>query len=135
MVAALDCVWAAGFFDGEGCITHVCPSPRPQYRYLHIYVTQKDASVLEIFERLWGGKIHRKQKRVSYWALCGMEPIRSFLIDVLPYLRTNKRKQAVIALKCINKQLANKHKRLSTKDRNQIEQYFNLIKKAKHIEI
>ncbi len=74
MTEELQLAWAAGFFDGEGCVA-VCKqahsqSKRPQYQ-LQISICQKDNTPLVHFVVLFGGTLYSyKSKGVEYWRWC-----------------------------------------------------------------
>lgn len=63
MVTQLDYAWAAGFFDGEGCVSlSDCTkrnSPRGPARHItmKILICQKDRRPLDKFKGLFGGEI------------------------------------------------------------------------------
>jgi len=103
-----DLAYAAGFFDGEGCINitrfrwHCTETKRPGVYYkLRVMVTNTDLPVLEWCQRLWGGailerKVKGNRRRSWSWDLYETDSAR-FLKDVLPYLKL-KRPQADLAL-------------------------------------
>jgi len=55
------CAWAAGFFDGEGCvIVETSKSPRCRHgvrTVLHIQLSQTSVACLELVQQRFGGKI------------------------------------------------------------------------------
>ena len=105
-----DHAWAAGFFDGEGCVLVVkAKSPagsRGMKMTLVVSVSQLDRRPLDKLKRLYGGTIHQQKKaaptqsgRVNLpyrWHLQG-EAVRPFLEGVFPYCLV-KKEQIDIAL-------------------------------------
>jgi hypothetical protein len=100
-----DCAYAAGFVDGEGCITIATSSPRKpngvdRYRYYHLIVTvgQKDPTILNWLQSLWGGKMYPSYGKSSatLWKVWS-EEAKAFLHDIRPYLK-GKTEQADYAL-------------------------------------
>lgn len=100
-----DVIWAAGFFDGEGCVSGSFGMNYQNDRRalaLKVAIAQTVAAPLEIFQRLWGGTVRTKQsgnprhKQQWMWCLSGTTAI-PFLEDVLPYLRV-KREVAELGL-------------------------------------
>jgi len=59
--------WAAGFFDGEGCV-YVSGYTRGRNK---LAITQKDRTILEYFESIIAldGKIYPAGKDNKYWVL------------------------------------------------------------------
>jgi hypothetical protein len=92
--------WAAGFFDGEGCVLVVQLSTGSLR--VGIDVTQIDRRPLDALAERWGGRVgsfdrKRVGTRVAHkWRLHGREA-QAFLADVLPFLRV-KRAVALLAL-------------------------------------
>lgn len=97
-----DIAWAAGFIDGEGCITITKSSRDSRW---HIYsvclsVTQREREPLDKLSELFGGKVAlRKSGKFTYynWRLFGANAGKTIAI-VRPYLHTNKRQQADIVV-------------------------------------
>ena len=100
--------WAAGFFDGEGCI-----SARTSYTYstrrsknkvmiafLVVTVVQKDKKPLEILEQMFGGALRLNRNKTGYpihvLELYGQKAMNMLEI-LLPYLIA-KKSQAELAL-------------------------------------
>lgn len=107
-VQPTDLAWAAGFFDGEGCVTIVRqryrdPTRQPTYR-LKIYVSQTNKRSLEEFEWIVGlrgriveQKANRKSRRSCYHLIYESLASAVVLRRLQPYLR-RKREQCEIAL-------------------------------------
>jgi len=92
--------YLAGFFDGEGCVgiyPHRNSQTGKQYYELTITVTQKDRTILNLFQAHFGGNIVRTGKpNIRRWYLSGPSGA-IFLTEILPYLMV-KAGQAKIAL-------------------------------------
>jgi len=90
--------WAAGFFDGEGCITIVRAGKGVRY-YLDINVAQADPAPLKIMQALFGGRLathgQARNRPVYYWKASTQQAFRA-LNEMLPYLVV-KREQAECA--------------------------------------
>lgn len=107
-VLSSDLAWAAGFFDGEGCISIVRqryqdPTRQPTYR-LKIYVSQTNKRSLEEFEwvvglrgRIVEQKARGKSRRSCYHLIYESLACAVVLRRLQPYLR-RKREQCEIAL-------------------------------------
>jgi len=91
-------IWAAGFFDGEGCISIGKPSgPKSTHYRMTVKVAQKIDTPLKVLQRYWGGSLWCDERYGSWqWQVCG-ENASNFLMDVLPYLIV-KRKHAKLAI-------------------------------------
>lgn len=94
--------YAAGFFDGEGHIRIAKHSKRGSYM-LQVSAVQATLEPLPIFERLFGGTIHRRvtqyrgTPRAQYTWQASSGAAESALRQMLPFLRT-KRDEAEMAL-------------------------------------
>ena len=97
-------VYAAGFFDGEGCVriqrgSH--PSGKVYYT-LHVIVVNTYLPVLQEFQRAFGGVVKARQKVKAHWKqgymwrVCSRDAL-AFLQVIRPHLR-EKQKQADIAI-------------------------------------
>lgn len=107
--------YAAGFFDGEGCVRHDGES-------LRVSITNTYRPVLEDFMRAWGGSVrthelntHRPDHRTSYrWEING-RPAVLFLLDIWPFSREKKAQmEASMAVKWMDNSMEreNVHKNL-----------------------
>lgn len=98
--------WAAGFFDGEGCIFGY-ESVQGGYRRFTfgLIAAQISREPLEELAAAWGGTVrakpqHNPRHRDQFvWAIRGLEA-SWFLEDVLPHLRV-KYDEARVALPCL----------------------------------
>lgn len=85
--------WAAGFFDGEGCVYAAEGINRGYRRFVFLVtVSQATRAPLDVLMNRWGGSV-RFQKRTKawhrdqwMWNIRG-EEAATFLGDVLPHLR------------------------------------------------
>jgi hypothetical protein len=101
-------IWAAGFFDGEGCISIGKAQPQLKYyKHNHHYtvrltVYQNIRAPLQIFKELFGGTIKLrpatgKQKNNGWvWSIGGRGLVAA-LTQMLPYLIV-KKEQAELAI-------------------------------------
>ena len=96
--------WAAGFFDGEGCVM-IKHHRRGSY-YLEIRVDQVDPPPLLELQRLFRGTVGHHRRRhphppnwsdFYYWS-CSTREARRALETMLPYLRV-KAELATLAIK------------------------------------
>lgn len=108
MARAIDIAWAAGLFEGEGCIfLSNNPNGSKQAR-LEIRMTDKD--VLERFCEIVGrGEVKSRDydqapnslKRVYKWGVYDCDSVRRILAMLLPYLGNRRSKKAYHVLKKI----------------------------------
>lgn len=101
-----DCAWAAGFFEGEGCISIPRLMVRrrrqsPEYRVL-IRITNTDPRPLSRLQYLFGGHIHERKTKPPCIRAFVWEPQRGteqlqFLKAILPFL-CFKQEQVNIAI-------------------------------------
>jgi len=106
----LFCAWAAGFFDGEGCVlVTISRSERCRHGFrtvLQAHVTQTSTPCLELFKSRWGGKITTSEYRCPTgrrWAVQHRWDVKNgdavpFLKDIFPYAVV-KREQIAAALR------------------------------------
>jgi len=93
--------WAAGFFDGEGCI-QIEPRASGGYTsyYVNLAVAQNDRRPLMALQEKFGGQVKSASRsagdQCSRWRVSN-RGAEAFLIAVLPHLLV-KREQAEIAL-------------------------------------
>lgn len=79
--------WAAGFFDGEGCVN-------VSQGRLMVMVGQVDPSPLGLLQVMWGGSVGERNDGVAQWAISGT-PAVEFLTAILPYLTVKERVAAL----------------------------------------
>jgi hypothetical protein len=89
-------IWAAGFFDGEGCISIHEYSQGTQLRLI---VAQKDPAPILVWKEIFPeGNIHATNGgKYCKWQLTGHKCV-PVLNELLPYL-INKKPQAEIAVR------------------------------------
>lgn len=89
-------IWAAGFFDGEGCIC-ITNRVRPGgtvNQHVQMSVAQKVREPLDILVELWGGKVYVakwKNSQGFQWHM-SHKRIEEPLFDMLPYLVVKRAK-------------------------------------------
>jgi len=102
---AIKLAYAAGFFDGEGCVIIQCRHPRhgrsPQHSLI-LTVTQKDGKPLDFLAGIFGGSIfikdgHSEKDWIHEWRLSDLKAAH-FLKAVLPFL-IYKKAQAELAIR------------------------------------
>lgn len=82
--------WAAGWFDGEGCIQGAMS--KHGTAYVAVSLTQKDRWICDRFQALFGGVVSGRKNRVIYdWRLTGARA-RGFLMTMYTFL--SPRRQA-----------------------------------------
>jgi hypothetical protein len=100
---AADCIWAAGFFDGEGCVnltTGLSRGAKNPTVKAQILLTNTDRQVLDWYQERWGGAVyvHAKlrsdgdhgHRRTAYvWCLFAAGRLK-FLQDITPHLKVKQ---------------------------------------------
>ena len=96
-----DLAYAAGFFDGEGCV-RISKRKRGknQLEYTElISIGNTDHDTLEWFAMMFGGKVGHERKGVNkpikYWKLTNAMAV-NFLQQVRPWLRTKAAQADVV---------------------------------------
>lgn len=93
-----DIAWAAGFFDGEGCIrnTHWTNKVNRNTRYgLQITITQKHREPLDRFQRIFGcGKVYRHKDGHFVFSMAKLEEVDFVLEKMWPFMCSVKRADA-----------------------------------------
>jgi hypothetical protein len=94
-----DLAWAAGFIDGEGCIG-VYSNGSKSSTIVSLSVSQKYNRPLLKLISLFGGRLKSKSTPVGFmeWRLYGSKAT-NVLELIAPYLDTNKKEQAELAIK------------------------------------
>lgn len=87
MRTSMQDAWAAGFFDGEGCV-FISKQVRSEGKYteykMRVSISQKSKTPLELIKQLYGGTI---SPHPSGWQWqCGSQIGASFLRAIEPYL-------------------------------------------------
>lgn len=87
--------WAAGFFDGEGCIRVNRTRNRhgSGYDLLVIQISQKDRQVLDRFQEIFGvGKVYPRSNPVGFVYTVGkQDAIHEIFEKMWPYLSSIKK--------------------------------------------
>lgn len=93
--------YAAGFFDGEGCVrltaTTECVGG------IHVFITNTYKPILDTFATQFGGTVslrtesNDRHKTIYQWRIASKKGARVFLEAVLPHL-VEKREQALVGL-------------------------------------
>lgn len=116
----IDIKYAAGFFDGEGCVGIYPREGRHNTHHrLRTSVAQKNPAILYRLEERWGGYLTGGQgtSQVCYRWNLGPRGSEIFLREIEPYL-TQKRAQAKLALafrrECFSKK--NSRRRLTVEE-------------------
>ena len=93
MKTDVDVAWAAGLFEGEGCIHN-----RGSHS-IAVSISMTDLDVLEKLSGIYGGKVTPLKVREEHWKpswiwyLYGMNA-KNFLEDVMPYLGSRRKARA-----------------------------------------
>lgn len=118
-----DCVYAAGFVDGEGCITTAAANFR-------ITIGSTDLCILEWFATTFGGNINNahlpdnpKWNKAWKWVMATKSGVAEFLTLIYPYLKL-KKDQAKAVLDFLEKYPGYPTKAM----REQRKRDFNLVK-------
>ncbi len=85
MVTETEAAYAAGFFDGEGCIMI---SRRKNTFWIRFEIAQADPAPLHWLAARWCGKVRRYHSRarpIWYWGLSSISAMR-FLHAIRPFL-------------------------------------------------
>lgn len=80
-------VWAAGFFDGEGCI-QLKRTAKSRTRTLYVIIANYDEGAIMKLQERWGGSVNRRG-RAFYWNLTARKAL-IFLREIQPFLVTQK---------------------------------------------
>lgn len=93
-----DLAWAAGFFDGEGCVSASVRGSK-QYMNLCTHVSNTNKPAILHFHTIAGcgtvrrhvGATHYSLRRRMIWEWYGyLGPVKPFLTELLPYLLIKK---------------------------------------------
>lgn len=85
----VDCAYAAGILEGEGCISLI--RPKRQHPFFEVTVTSTDREVLDWMKMRWRGHIQKLPKREEHhrqawaWRVKGASGA-AFLLCVRPYM-------------------------------------------------
>lgn len=95
MSHATELVWAAGFFDGEGC---TCVGwRRRRWMKVVVAVGQNEPTTLERFRQAVGnvGQLHQTKRGTWQWRVDGSDAALAVIDKLWPYLSGPKREQAL----------------------------------------
>lgn len=94
----IETAWAAGFFEGEGCIVaHQQSRGNGEWRVVQLQVVTTDLDVLERFQA-WAGAgniISEKRREPTHkdrwrWNLGRKDEVARILLEMLPHLGTRR---------------------------------------------
>lgn len=99
MISPEKIAWAAGIFEGEGCICKV----KKQKHSWHLAIAMSDLDVLEEIKNILGGIIYKDRekpfrKQMWIWRLHKAILVERTLKQLLPWLKTRRGHKALIAL-------------------------------------
>ena len=89
-------IWAAGFFDGEGCV-YIQHRKNTNVYFLKVMAVQKAIEPLNILLALFGGSVNKRRTAPAMWSTSTRMAERA-LQELLPFLLV-KRKEAELALR------------------------------------
>lgn len=93
--------WAAGFFDGEGCVTYVNHNGKQTTRALRINITQIHDEVLKRFQQAVGGlgsilgpySSKNRKTPLFTFQIAKQAEVKQVFVLLKPYLSSVKRTQ------------------------------------------
>lgn len=133
MASQEDLIWAAGFFDGEGCVCiqrQMRGKHNKTYHYLDISVFQNDRSAVELLMGMFGGRI-AAEDRGWKWRACG--PTAGVALqELMPFLRV-KRSQAEIAVRFQDRRIPPGQNRPADWSGDQDEEDYMNVKQLKRV--
>ena len=88
-----DLAWAAGLFEGEGCISKA----NKESVRLDLAMHERDIDILKKFRRVMNrGKLYGPYKNnMIFWLVFGREISCSVLLDLWPYLGERRKRRAI----------------------------------------
>ena len=108
-----ECIWAAGYFEGEGTVT-LHSTPRAGLTRPEVSMASTDKSMVEYFHARWPGtcwsyipKSKNSLAREAFcWRLGACDTVECFLLDILPHLASRRvRKKADLLIEDIRDRL------------------------------
>jgi|ERR1017187_7652196 hypothetical protein len=120
-------IWAAGFFDGEGCIEAAERTIRPR-----LSVGQIAIAPLERLESLFGGRVSTPSTGYSHWTLSGTQNVRKALEAMEPYLLVKKEQAHIIFRLCDLVLDARSGRKIPTSNYEERERICMELKGARH---
>lgn len=101
MTSKTDLAWAAGFIDGEGCISIARQNSktcRSGHRYtMKLVVSQKRRPALDKLQAMFGGTVKKPSSQDIWWWVVTAQQAKLALEAVFPYL-VEKYDQAEVAI-------------------------------------
>ena len=98
--------YAAGLFDGEGCLCIRDQKPNSLCVSTDLSLRTRDAVILQDFQNKWGGVITGRERNnpnsahASTWSLRNINAVDKFVSDILPFLRVKDKQARVIKSFC-----------------------------------
>lgn len=90
--------WAAGIYEGEGCVSLSRKSLKYPYSTLSVTVAQKDPYILGLLRHYFGGHISgNKRKPILYWRIHGARAL-GFLFTIFSWLSPRRKEQFKLKL-------------------------------------
>lgn len=139
-----DIAWAAGFFDGEGCITlakHYSHhrTNRTQTKVITVFTNQIDPRPLMRMQSILGGSLYLNKhapssgtkRAISFWK-CTSKKAEHALTLMLPYL-VGKREQALLALEAQQLISNRPHRPKTVEDKQMIDDIDETLHKLKKL--
>lgn len=101
----IELAWAAGHFEGEGTVT-LTRGGRIMHVRPQVSLSSTDKSVQKFFHDRWPGSIRSflprswsGNVRIAHtWVLGSGERIQGFLMDILPFIRTERVRQKIVVV-------------------------------------
>ena len=102
-----DCIYAAGFFDGEGCVNLTLSGRGKKAVTAQMILGNTDLAVLEWLRDRWGGGLYKKSDRIQrrpqwQWVLWESRML-PYLDDIAPFVKVKapalRNAQAFLRLK------------------------------------
>ena len=96
--------WAAGHFEGEGTFT-IVRHGKGDHALPLATLSSTDKSMVDVFHAQWPGYVQSRQlnnpnaRVVFTWTLYALDQIEGFILDIRPYLKSERvRAKAVLLL-------------------------------------
>lgn len=109
----VDIAWAAGLFEGEGCITVARNGRSAQYPHARVKIKMTDEDVVRRFLLVVEvGRVREEPCEIKHgykmqweWYVTNQEGVKDVLTLLLPYLGERRRARAVEVLALVEGQL------------------------------
>lgn len=146
MATKLDLIYAAGIFDGEGCVNLAHNKSWSNIRYenaapritIQCSVVNTYRPLIKWFEKTFGGRLRtnrnikklRPEHKMGYVWLKSEQEAAIFLRSVRPFLKV-KHKQADLAIRLAERKAANhSHRHLSKRE---VQVRFTILRKLREL--